>query len=131
VSYSLTKKLLAEHGPEVLSALDKVLIYNYIDASVKLVLGGVLLVSGIKLLKYSSSGLRLSNIWSASRVVWFILISIISYSANQAVVSMSELPSALKTIGVWNIVYGVIVIGIYPLVSYILLNKESVRQSLK
>ncbi len=117
------------------SAMEKMLTYTYIDAGVKIILGVLLLISGIKLLKYQASGLKLSNMWAYSRIIWAVIFAVISYSATiefqQAMVANSPgAASIMKTAGTFGLIIGILILCIYPVVSLILLNRPNVKKDL-
>jgi len=120
---------------KIMDALDNVLFYGYIDAAVKIILGIVLLIAGIKLLKYQASGLKLSNMWSISRVIWYVIITAMSYSATKAYQEVifeanPEAAAMMKNFGAAGQILGFLIIAAYPIVSYIVLNKPNVKKDL-
>ncbi len=120
---------------EIMSAMDNLLKYSYMDGAVKILLGVLLLFSGIKLLNYQAAGLKFSNIWTIVRLVWFVIITAISYSATQAfqqkiMQANPEAAAMMKSLGIFGIVIGFLFIAAYPIISYILLNRASVKKDL-
>ncbi len=123
------------------SAYDKMAMYSYIDAGIKVILGLVLLIAGIGLLKKKLWAQKLSVTWSVVRIIVGIGMTILSYGAalqfqqditeftqtNGDQVDQFGLQSSMQ--GVSSVI-GVFVLSAYPVVSLILLSKKSVKDSL-
>ncbi|MDB2430293.1 hypothetical protein N9W62_08950, partial [Akkermansiaceae bacterium] len=65
-------KVAREEGQDiskVTGALDSLITISMVQSVVAIVFAALLLVAGIKLLKYQDSGRKLSNIWAISRMV--------------------------------------------------------------
>ena len=124
-----------EQLDSLLAGMDDYLRYSYIDAGVKVVFGVILLIAGIKLLKYQKSGLKLTNLWGVTRILWMIAYTALSYPAlKQFQESLTALnPEAMKiqsSMNTVSMIIGIAVISIYPIVSMILLNRASVKKDL-
>lgn len=118
-----------------MSVVDKLAPYTYLDTAVKITLGVLLLTSGIKLLKYQSTGLKLSNLWSITRILWLIIFTALTYSINQEIQQASiklnpETAGFQSNLGSAMMIFIVVVYTIYPIVSYLLLNRDNVKKDL-
>ena len=123
------------------SAYDKMAMYSYIDAGIKVILGLVLLIAGIGLLKKKLWAQKLSVTWSVVRIIVGIGMTILSYGAalqfQQDIADSTQtngdqmdqfgLQSSMQGV---SSVMGVFVLSAYPVVSLILLSKKSVKDSL-
>jgi len=139
------KAVGAQGGDEVaelgsfLEAYDKIAIYAYIDAGLKLILGITLLIAGVGLLKKKLWAKKLSITWAVVRMITAIVMVFLTYGASlEMQESLSQQDSsqfdegALQSgiQGVSNVL-GVIFLSIYPIVTIIFLSKKSVRDYLR
>ncbi len=120
---------------EYMSVVNKIAPYTYLDTAVRIALGIMLFISGIKLIKYQYSGLKLSNFWSISRVLWLIIFTALTYSITkeiqQAAVKLNPETAAIQSsIGTVTMLFTIVPFCIYPILSYILLNRASVKKDL-
>lgn len=116
--------------------LEKSFTYSYIDATVKIVLGILLIMAGIKLLKYQSKGVKLSNIWAIIRMIWGIGFICFTYSTTLELqqlllASNPEMSSVMQASSTIGLVVGIVLLCVYPIISLILLNRPNVRKSLR
>jgi hypothetical protein len=114
--------------------------YVIADAVFKVVLGVLLLVAGIKLVKYRVQGAKLTKIWAMIRIVWAVGFTVVSYGAmaeyQQAVSSMQNLGGVSAVAGqgqvvmIIQMVIGTAMVCVYPILSMIFLRREDVQKSL-
>lgn len=138
---SFTEKMLEagnytdEQISEYMATADRMTPYTYANAAVSVAFGALLLIAGIKLLKYKTQGLKFSNIWSIGRILWAIIFIVLTYNVsrelNQAVVDLDPDTAAIQSnFGVIGMVLGVLMMSAYPIVSYLILNRASVKKEL-
>ena len=133
-------KAAREEGQDiskVTGALDSLITISMVQSVVAIVFAALLLVAGIKLLKYQDSGRKLSNIWAISRIVVAIPLAFMAISAQatlqEEIQNLSKETSAIDMsamAGVGGLI-GVVLVCIYPVLSLIFLNKEKSKAALK
>lgn len=133
-------KVAREEGQDiskVTGALDSLITISMVQSVVAIVFAALLLVAGIKLLKYQDSGRKLSNIWAISRMVVAIPLAFMAISAQatlqEEIQNLSRETSAIDMsamAGVGGLI-GVVLVCIYPVLSLIFLNKEKSKAALK
>ena len=119
-----------------LDAYDKLMVYTFIDAGLKVILGVVLLAAGIGLLKKKLWAQKMSMFWAVARIVVAVGMVFLTLGATQ------EFQEAARQIGgdqqqdfqqaiqgVGNVM-GVIFIGIYPVLCLVFLSKKKVKDTL-
>jgi len=122
-----------------LNAYDKMAIYTYLDAGIKLLFGIMLLVAGIGLLKRKLWAQKLSISWAVLRMILAVVMVVLTYSANLALqeelaeisnnqASQNELQSILQGAGT---ILNILFISVYPVLTIIFLSKKSAKDMLK
>jgi len=141
------KMVMSDAGAEMqemevfLDAYNDMAIYSYIDAAVKIVLGIVLLVSGIGLLKRKLWAQKASIFWSVVRIIAVIVITVVTYGpSRQLQDKMSEMSqnqpgqfdqgAFQSSIQGASSVLSIVILAIYPVVCLIFLSKKSVKDAL-
>lgn len=125
--------------PASMNALEDAKHWSLIDAGIKVVMGIILIFSGIKLLKFRFQGLRLSNAYSflsiGHKAYALFLFLFVTWPIMQNMYAnmpgMDENMAAIAQKG--GMVGGVVVIIlglIYPILALILLNRDHVKASL-
>ena len=118
-------------------ALDSLMTVSMIQSVFSIGFAVLLLVAGIKLLKYQQSGRKLSNVWAISRMVVAIPLAFMSINANtkfQEEVQKLTPDNATLDMGAMAGVggtIGVILVCIYPILSLIFVNNARAKASLK
>ncbi len=119
-----------------LDAYDKLMVYTFIDAGLKMVLGLVLLAAGIGLLKKKLWAQKVSMFWAVARIVVAVGMIFLTLGATREFQESArqiggnqqeDFQQAIQ--GVGNVM-GVIFIGIYPLFCLIFLSKKNVKDAL-
>lgn len=133
-------KVAREEGQDiskVTDALDSLMTISMIQSVVAIVFAVLLLVAGIKLLKYQESGRKLSNIWAISRMVVAIPLAFMAISAQatlqEEIQNLSQETSGIDMsalAGVGGLI-GIVLVCIYPVLSLIFVNKEQSKAALK
>ena len=124
----------------MLEGYNQMAIYTYIDAGIKVILGAVLLISGIGLLKKKLWAQKVSIFWAVTRVILVIVMTVITYgssrelqdkmgeiSQNQPGQMDQSLQSAIQGGGA---VMSIIMLSVYPVLCLIFLSKKSVKDAL-
>ena len=117
-------------------AFDDLMIYSYIDAVFKVVLGLVLLAAGIGLLKKKIWGQRLCLFWAIGRMVVAVGMLVLTLGptrefqekVNQMEGGQQEQFQQMAQ-GVGSVI-GIVVVCIYPVLCLVFLTKKRVRDSL-
>ncbi len=137
-------KMVVESGPKageqlkpVMQMWDNMAVYLYVDLAVKVVLGFILFIAGVGLLKRRAWSLKLSFVWSVSRIILVIVMTawgMHEVAKNQHLLLELQPNSSneMQQIGQYtgNLV-GVVILCIYPIVSLIFLSRTKVRQLMK
>ena len=119
-----------------LDAYDKLMVYTFIDAGLKVVLGLVLLTAGIGLLKKKLWAQKMSMFWAVARIAVAVGMIVLTLGATREFQESArqiggdqqeDFQQAIQ--GVGNVM-GVIFIGIYPLICLIFLSKKNVKDAL-
>jgi len=119
-----------------LDAYDKLMVYTFIDAGLKLILGVVLLAAGIGLLKKKLWAQKMSMFWAVARIVVAAGMIFLTHgvtqefqeSARQIGGNQEEVFQKVMQ-GIGNVM-GVIFIGIYPVLCLVFLSKKKVKDAL-
>lgn len=121
----------------VTDALDGLMTVSMIQSAFSIGFAVLLLVAGIKLLKYQNSGRKLSNIWAIARIVVAVPLVFMSISAQtkfqDEIQKLAPEGTAMDMgamAGVGGVV-GIILVSVYPIVSLILVNKPKSKAALK
>ncbi len=136
------KAMMGRAGGEVkeakmfVEAFDDLMIYSYIDAAFKVVLGLVLLAAGIGLLKKKMWGQRLCLFWAVGRMVVAVGMVLLTLrptrefqeKVNQMGGEQQEQFQQMAQ-GVGSVM-GIVFISIYPVLCLVFLTKKTVRDSL-
>ena len=117
--------------------------WDLISSGFTIVLAVIMIVAGLKLVKYRRQGLKISNIYSALSVFHKLavvaMVLLIKAPAMKEVGERleqigGEQSSAMSTmIGPFTIIIGIasaVIMAIYPVLSYFLLNKKQSKDSL-
>lgn len=121
----------------VTDALDSLMTVTMIQSVFSVGFAVLLLVAGIKLVKYQQSGRKLSNIWAIARMVVAIPLAFMSVNANsklqEEIQKLSSETAALDmgTMAGLGGLVGFILVCVYPILSLIFVNKEKAKASLK
>lgn len=138
----LLKTLASKAGDDVqeldamVEAFDEFAVYAYVDATLKIILGIVLLVAGIGLLKKKLWAQKASLFWAVTRIVVVVGLTIITLGptqkfqekVNQAGGAEQEQFQQMAQ-GMGNVI-GVLFVCIYPVLCLIFLTKKNVRDAL-
>lgn len=133
-------KVAREEGEDiskVTDALDSLITISMIQSVVAIVFAALLLVAGIKLLKYQDSGRKLSNIWAISRMVVAIPLAFMAISAQatlqEEIQNLSKQTSGLDMsamAGVGGLI-SIVLVCIYPVLSLVFVNQDKSKAALK
>lgn len=121
-------------------AIDVYKPYILADLVVKIGLGVLLILGGVKLLKYKLQGAKLTKVWALIRIGWALVFPLVSYSAmmeyQKAIASIQadggEAMMAMQggVITIIQMVIGIAMVCVYPILSILFLRKEDVQKSL-
>ncbi|MGC6427085.1 MAG: hypothetical protein ACON5H_08835 [Akkermansiaceae bacterium] len=125
-------------SPDALAALDEGLRFNSIFIVIGIILFALIIVSGLGLLMSKKWSLKASNTYAVlsilSKIVSLgVAITLIGPAYNRFFDGVSQVDETLMAIMrpalTWGL-YGSLFIVVYPILSLILLNKETVRRYL-
>ncbi|MBT8038286.1 MAG: hypothetical protein KJO21_12155 [Verrucomicrobiae bacterium] len=136
------KALMTEVGGEVkeaslfVEAFDELMVYSYIDAGLKVVLGLILLVAGVGLLKKKLWGQKMSLFWAVARIVAAGVMTVVTLGPTREFQEkvgqmdggqQEQFQQMAQGVGS---VMGVVFIAVYPVLCLIFLTKKKVKDRL-
>ncbi|MFW2385350.1 MAG: hypothetical protein ACN4GG_05950 [Akkermansiaceae bacterium] len=122
------------------SAVAETARYAMINGVVQIALAILLLIAGLNLIKYQLKGAKLSKIWALARIPLAIVFSFLSMDATKRMMTTQNeligtgnpsMDNMMETMGTVGIVFGILMVSVYPILTLIFLSRAKVMASLK
>ncbi|MEN8796713.1 MAG: hypothetical protein ABF328_08400, partial [Akkermansiaceae bacterium] len=122
------------------SAVAETARYAMMNGVVQIALAILLLIAGLNLIKYQLKGAKLSKIWALARIPLAIVFSFLSMDATKRMMTTQNeligtgnpsMDNMMETMGTVGIVFGILMVSVYPILTLIFLSRAKVMASLK
>lgn len=122
------------------SAVAETARYAMMNGVVQIALAILLLIAGLNLIKYQLKGAKLSKIWAVARIPLAIVFSFLSMDATKRMMTTQNeligtgnpsMDNMMETMGTVGIVFGILMVSVYPILTLIFLSRAKVMASLK